>query len=138
MQRSTEALFERYGESYRWLVMVMAMISTVAAVLSVTIVNVAIPDIMGTFGLDQVGAQWLSTGYLAAMTSTVLLLDFCIKAFGQRATMTVMLAAFLIGALLGGLATSAETSNINPVNGAQARAMKRSKRFCRLCSAIIG
>jgi MFS transporter, DHA2 family, multidrug resistance protein len=108
MQRSTEALFERYGESYRWLVMAMAMVSTIAAVLSVTIVNVAIPDIMGTFGLDQVGAQWLSTGYLAAMTSTMLLLDFCIKAFGQRATMVVMLSAFLGGALLGGLASSAE------------------------------
>ncbi len=112
MPRSTEALFERYGDSYRWLVMFMAMASTIAAVLSVTIVNVAIPDIMGTFGLDQVGAQWLSTGYLAAMTATMLLLDFCIKAFGQRATMTVMLAAFITGALAGGLATSAEMMTV--------------------------
>lgn len=108
MPVTTEALFARYGESYRWLVMAMAMSCAIAAVLSVTIVNVAIPGIMGAFGMDQVQAQWLSAGYLAAMTSTMLLLDYTIKAFGQRATMMFALVMFLFGALLGGFATSSE------------------------------
>ena len=57
MSQSTEALFERYGSGYRWLIVLMAMTSTITAVLSATIVNVAVPEIMGSFGMDQVQAQ---------------------------------------------------------------------------------
>ena len=109
MPRTTEDLFRRYGPAYRWLVMLMAMLCSISAVLSVTIVNVAIPGIMGAFGMDQVQAQWLSAGYLAAMTSTMLLLDYTIKAFGQRSSMLVALAAFLIAAFMGGLAEDSES-----------------------------
>lgn len=106
MSQSTEALFERYGSGYRWLIVLMAMTSTITAVLSATIVNVAVPEIMGSFGMDQVQAQWLASGYLAAMTATMLLLDYGIKTFGQRATMMFALSAFLFGAFLGGFATN--------------------------------
>ncbi|MFA5601796.1 MAG: MFS transporter, partial [Phenylobacterium sp.] len=65
---STEALFERYGPTYRGLATATAMVSAIAVVLSSTIVNVAVPAIMGQFGIDQTRVQWLSTGFLAAMT----------------------------------------------------------------------
>ncbi|MEC9347090.1 MAG: DHA2 family efflux MFS transporter permease subunit [Pseudomonadota bacterium] len=106
MRETTEVLFERYGPGYRWLAMVAAMSTTITAVLSATIVNVAIPDIMGAFGIDQVRAQWLSTGFLASMTATMLLVDWAIKSFGQRETLLCMLGLFMAGGMLGGFASS--------------------------------
>lgn len=101
---STEALFLRYGPAYRWLATATVMVSTIAVVLSTTIVNVAIPDVMGAFGISQVQAQWISTGFLAAMTATMLLTDWADKAFGQRATMVGALVLFMLGSILGGVA----------------------------------
>ena len=101
---SIEALFLRYGPAYRWLATATVMISTIAVVLSTTIVNVAIPDVMGAFGISQVQAQWISTGFLAAMTATMLLTDWADKAFGQRAAMIGSLVLFMLGSILGGVA----------------------------------
>jgi len=94
----------RYGAAYRWLATVTAMISAIAVVLSTTIVNVAIPDVMGAFGISQVQAQWLSTGFLAAMTATMLLTDWADRAFGARTAMIAALVTFTVGSILGGAA----------------------------------
>ncbi|HLT02511.1 MAG TPA: DHA2 family efflux MFS transporter permease subunit, partial [Geminicoccaceae bacterium] len=101
---STEALFARYGPAYRWLATVTALIAAIAVILSATIVNVAIPDVMGAFGISQVEAQWLSTGFLAAMTATMLLTDWAERAFGQRGSILAALALFTLGSVLGGIA----------------------------------
>lgn len=101
---STDQFFERYGPAYRWLATLTAMVSAIAVVLSSTIVNVAVPAIMGQFGIDQTQAQWLSTGFLAAMTVTMLLTAWGERRFGQRGTMIAALSVFLFGSALGGIA----------------------------------
>lgn len=101
---SIDALFSRYGPAYQWFATGTVMVSTIAVVLSTTIVNVAIPDVMGAFGISQVQAQWISTGFLAAMTATMLLTDWADKAFGQRATMIGALVLFMLGSIIGGVA----------------------------------
>lgn len=101
---STEALFARYGSAYRWMATGTALIAAISVILSATIVNVAIPDVMGAFGIDQTKAQWLSTGFLAAMTATMLLTDWAGRALGQRGSIMGALALFTAGSVLGGLA----------------------------------
>lgn len=101
---SIESLFAQYGPVYRWLATATVMVSAISVVLSSTIVNVAVPEVMGAFGIGQVEAQWLSTGFLAAMTSTMLLTDWVTKSFGLRAGMTGALIVFLLGSLIGGTA----------------------------------
>lgn len=101
---SIESLFAQYGPAYRWLATATVMVSAISVVLSSTIVNVAVPEVMGAFGIGQVEAQWLSTGFLAAMTSTMLLTDWVTKSFGLRAGMTGALLVFLLGSLIGGTA----------------------------------
>lgn len=96
--------FERYGPAYKWMATGSIMIATISVVLSTTIVNVAIPAVMGAFGISAVQAQWISTGFLAAMTATMLLADWANRAFGMRLTITVSMAVFLAGSVLGGLA----------------------------------
>lgn len=99
-----DSLFERYGPQYRWLVTLTVMLGTIATVLTSTIVNVAIPDIMGTFGMSQDQAQLLSTGFLASMTATMLLNAWLAETFGLRATYFVSVAVFIVGSLMGGFA----------------------------------
>src|SRR5215210_1242931 len=84
------------------------MLGTISAVLTTTTVNVAIPDIMGAFGIGQDRAQWLSTGNLAAMTVGMLLNAWLINRYGQRRTFMTALSIF-IGALLVAGAAPNET-----------------------------
>ena len=58
--------------------------SAARVVLSGTIVNVAVPDVMGTFGVGQGMAQFLATAYLATMTASQLLGRWIIGLLGRR------------------------------------------------------
>src|SRR6186997_1328599 len=86
MRETSEVLSARYGPRYRWYATVTVMLGTVSAMLTTTSVNVAIPDIMGAFGIGQDRAQWLSTGTLAAMTVGMVLNAWMTASFGQRRT----------------------------------------------------
>ena len=99
---TTEVLFARYGPAYRWLATGTVMLGTIAAVLTTTTVNVAIPDIMGAFGIGQDRAQWLSTGALAAMTVGMLLNAWLMHSFGQRKTFVAALCIFVAALLVAG------------------------------------
>ncbi|MCM3562830.1 DHA2 family efflux MFS transporter permease subunit [Hydrogenophaga intermedia] len=96
--------FERHGPAYRWLVVTTTMMATITVVLSSTVVNVAFPDIMGVFGIGQDQVQWMSTGFLAAMTGSMLLNAWLNDAIGVRATFVGSLALFTLASLAGGLA----------------------------------
>ena len=96
--------FERFGPAYKWFATGTIMVATISVVLSTTIVNVAIPAVMGAFGISAVQAQWISTGFLAAMTATMLLADWADRAFGMRLTMNAAMGVFLVGSVVGGLA----------------------------------
>ena len=84
----------RYGVRYRWLLLLAVMTGTMASIMSSTIVNVALPDIMGAFGIGQDHAQLLSTGFLAAVTGTMLLNAWLVESFGFRATYAAAVGLF--------------------------------------------
>jgi DHA2 family multidrug resistance protein len=100
---TTEVLFARYGPRYRAFVTTTVLLGTMAAVVTTTTVNVAIPDIMGAFGVGQDRAQWLTTGALAAMTIAMLLHAWLIRSFGQRKTFVGALALFLVSLVISGI-----------------------------------
>lgn len=101
---TTDDLFARYGPRYRWLATITVMMGTISAMITTTIVNVALPDIMGAFGIGQDRAQWLSTGALAAMTVGMLVNAWLIHSFGQRRTFIVALSVFVGALAMAGLA----------------------------------
>jgi len=70
--------------------------------------NVAMPDIMGEFGMGQDQVQWLSTGFLAAMTTCMLLTGWALTAYGPLTAYMAALIAFSAGSLIGGVANSPE------------------------------
>lgn len=97
-----EVLFTRYGTRYRTFVATTVLLGTTAAVVTTTSINVAIPDIMGTFGIGQDRAQWLMTGTLAAMTIAMLMHAWLIRSFGERATFIGALTVFLASLIIAG------------------------------------
>lgn len=100
---TTETLFEQYGPAYKWLATGTAMLGTLSMTLATTIVNVAIPDIMGNFGIDQTTAQWLSTGFLATMAAFMLLSAWALHTFGMKAAYIGSMTVFMVAAVLGGM-----------------------------------
>lgn len=101
-----DALFARFGPRYRYYVSFTAMLGTMSMVLTATMINVAIPVIMGAFGVGQDTVHWLSTGFIAAMTVSMLLNDWCVRAFGMKTTYIGAMTVFIFGAVMGGLSNS--------------------------------
>ena len=101
---TASVLTARYGESYRWLVTITGMVGIVAMVLAMTTVNVAVPDVMGAFGIGQDVAQLMSSAYMATMTAGMLINAWVVNVLGERRTFVGALVFFSIGAVLGGMA----------------------------------
>ena len=93
-------------EARKWPVTVTVILGTVAVVLNATVVNVAIPPIMADFGMSQMAAQWLATGFMAAMTATMLASARVMERFGQRRTFEVSLWVFLAACVLAAASPS--------------------------------
>jgi EmrB/QacA subfamily drug resistance transporter len=90
----------RFGKRYpQWLLAVL-MIGSMAMVLSSTSINVALPAIMADFSIGRSLAQWLSTGFLAAMTAGLLLTAWAQARFGAKRTAQVGILLFFISSLL--------------------------------------
>lgn len=100
----TQALRERYGERYRWLLLLSVMIGTMASIMSSTIVNVAIPAMSHHFSLGQERAQWVSSGFMVAMTVSMLTTPWLLARYGYRRTYSGAVALLLIGGVVGGFA----------------------------------
>jgi MFS family permease len=96
-------LYRRYGLWFGWAAMFTIVLANVAALITGTIINVAIPDIMGTFGIGQDKAQWLATSFLASSTVTMLLNSWLIHTLGVRFTVIAAMTTFMAGSVLGGI-----------------------------------
>lgn len=92
----------------RWLVTITVTIGAISTILATTIINVAIPSVMGAFGIGQDTAQWLASGFLAATTTAMLMADWFVRQLGRRGTYQFAMAVFIFGSILGAFADSIE------------------------------
>ncbi|WP_353400240.1 MFS transporter [Hydrogenophaga sp. 5NK40-0174] len=99
-----QALQQRFGRRYRWLLLLSVMIGTMASVMSSTIINVAIPDMSRFFSLGQERAQWATSGFMAAMTVSMLATPWLLERFGYRRIYTSCVLLLMAGGIGGGLA----------------------------------
>ena len=101
---SLDALRARYGERYRWLLLLSVMVGTMASIMSSTVVNVAIPDMSHFFTLGQERAQWVTSGFMVATTVSMLTTPWLLSRYGYRATYVGAMLLLLAGGIGGGLA----------------------------------
>lgn len=105
---SLTTLQERHGRAYRWRVLLTVMVGTMASIMASTIVNVALPDMSRVFTLGQERAQWLSAGFMAAVTVSMLTTPWLLGRFGYRHTYFAAVVLLAVGGIAGGLGTSFE------------------------------
>jgi len=103
---SIEEMQARHGPRYRWLLLLAVMTGTMASIMSSTIVNVAIPDMSRHFTLGQERAQWVSSGFMVAMTVSMLTTPWLLARYGYRHTYVGCMLLLLLGGISGGVASS--------------------------------
>jgi EmrB/QacA subfamily drug resistance transporter len=105
-QTPPQSLSSRYGARYRWLLLFSVMVGVMASIMSSTIVNVAIPGMSHHFALGQERAQWVSSGFMVAMTVSMLTTPWLLARYGYRRTYVGTMVLLLSGGMLGGLSNS--------------------------------
>jgi EmrB/QacA subfamily drug resistance transporter len=100
------ALQQRHGERYRWWLLLTVMIGTMASIMASTIINVAVPSMSRVFAVGQERAQWLSAGFMAAMTLAMLTTPWLLQRFGYRRIYLAAIGVLMAGGIGGGLGQS--------------------------------
>ena len=95
----------RYGPRYRWLLLLSVMVGTIASIMSSTIVNVAVPDMSHQFALGPSRAAWVSSGFMVAMTSSMLTTPWLLARYGYRRTYSGAMWLLMAGGIAGGFAS---------------------------------
>ncbi|AZI44661.1 DHA2 family efflux MFS transporter permease subunit (plasmid) [Deinococcus psychrotolerans] len=86
--------------------LLILVIGAFMAVLDTSIVNVALPDMINVFGVDQAGIEWVSTAYTLALGVITPLSGWLGAKFGIRSMYVVALIIFTIGSGLCALSWS--------------------------------
>lgn len=105
---SLSLLQERHGSAYRWRLLITVMLGTMASIMASTIVNVALPDMSRVFTLGQERAQWLTAGFMAAVTIAMLTTPWLLGRFGYRHTYFAAVWVLMLGGIAGGLSNTFE------------------------------
>ncbi|MDR1994321.1 DHA2 family efflux MFS transporter permease subunit [Azonexus sp.] len=101
---SFDALSAHYGQNYKWIVLFVLSLGTVASVLCTSSFNVAVPALARHFGLGQDHVQWAMTGFLAAMTVSMLPTSWLLDRLGFRTVFLLALGILLLASIAGFLA----------------------------------
>ena len=80
------------------------MLAAFTMVVSGTIVSVAVPEVMGAYGVGQSEVQLLSTAFMISMTTGQLLNAWVVAVVGQRWGFIGTLILFTVGSLIAGFA----------------------------------
>lgn len=78
----------------RWLATAAALSAFFTSIFTSSITNVAIPHVMGAFGVGQSQAQFLSTAFLAMNITGLLASSWTIARIGQRRTFLLVMSVF--------------------------------------------
>lgn len=96
----------RHGERYKWLVLLVVGLGTLAGVLSTTSFSVAVPALSRHFGIGQDQVQWAITGFMAAMTVAMLPTPWLLDRVGFRRLFLIAILVLGLSSIAGSFATS--------------------------------
>src|SRR5579884_807961 len=93
----------RRGEEHKYLIAVAVVLAALMQVIDSSIVNVALPDMMGNLGASLDEIAWVSTGYILASVIVIPLTGFLGDLFGRKryfvgSIITFTFASFMCGA----------------------------------------
>ncbi len=86
----------------KWLVTASIMFGTVLSVMDVSIVNVAMPHMMGSFGQDLLTITWVSTAYSIAEMIMITMTAWWSTLLGRKRLFLGSMALFTAGSVMAG------------------------------------
>ncbi len=90
----------------KWLITIAVMLVAVMEVLDMTIVNVALPHMMGSLGANMDQITWVLTSYIVAAAIMMPLTGYLVSRLGRRRLLLINIIGFLVTSMLCGLSTS--------------------------------
>lgn len=93
----------------RWTLAVIVALGGFTSLLSSTAVNVAVPDLQQVFHASLTEVQWVLTGYLLGLATTIPLTGWATERFGTKRVYLVTLGTFTVTSVLCGLAWSIQS-----------------------------
>ena len=96
------------SDTNKWLIAVTVILGTYVAVIDVTIVNVAMPQMMGTFGVSLDAVTWVAVAYSIAEIVMVAMAFWFNRLMGRKNFYIVCIVVFTIASVLSGMARSLE------------------------------
>jgi len=95
-----------YSSSIKWFITITVMSVAVIEVLDMTIVNVALPNMMGALGASSDQITWVLTSYIVSSAICMPLTGFLVNQFGRRRLLIISVVGFLITSALCGMSIS--------------------------------
>jgi DHA2 family multidrug resistance protein len=90
----------------KWVIAVTVMFGAFMAVMDISVVNVAMPNMMGSFSEDLSTITWVATAYSIAEIIMISLAGWLSTLFGRKKLYLWSFALFTIGSMLCGTATT--------------------------------
>jgi len=106
MSQPQSASVETVPDPKRWLALIVIGVAQLMVVLDATIVNVALPNIMGHLDIAPQDGQWVVTAYALPFGALLLLGGRIADYVGRKKILLIALAGFAAASALGGLAVN--------------------------------
>ncbi|HET9095845.1 MAG TPA: MFS transporter, partial [Candidatus Baltobacteraceae bacterium] len=90
----------------RALVTLAVITATMLEIIDTTIVNVALPNIQGNFGVSVDQGAWVVTGYIIANVIVIPITPWLSQRFGRRAYYLSSIIIFILASIMCGLSAS--------------------------------
>ena len=94
---------KKFGKYYLPILTLTIVLTSFTMMTYATIVTVAVPNVMGAFGVGQDKAQLVATGFYISMTVSQLICAWLLLAVGHYYTFTVSILFFLFACFIGAL-----------------------------------
>ncbi len=86
----------------KWTVAFSVLSGTFMAVMDISVVNVALPHMMGTFASDLNAITWVATSYSIAQIITATMAGWLVTLIGRKRLLMLSYAVFILGSILAG------------------------------------
>ena len=121
------------GDPYRYWIAVAVILASMLQVIDSSIVNVAIPHMMGTLGATVDEVAWVSTGYILASVIVIPLTGWLADVFGRKRYFAGSILLFTAASFFCGAAGSLQSSDFHS-RTAMAFTPQRTSRKWRAAS----
>jgi MFS transporter, DHA2 family, multidrug resistance protein len=100
------AVERRHGEAHRYLIAFAVVLAALMQVIDSSIVNVALPDMMGNLGASLDEIAWVTTGYILASVIVIPLTGWLGQLFGRKRYFVGSIIVFTVASFFCGASHS--------------------------------